>query len=195
MSFKIDTLKLEWIDGNQDNPEDFCLHGQVRLIIGEEIIDDGKEKWTLSVGAYRMLKSLYYNHLTHIDGLTENYFLTCCGFQMIILENELYFMDCPSGINWTVLHEGNMVKLTTISGKETIIPREEYKAAVFAFADEIKAFYDRCSSKTAMTTLTRQRKFLGRSWYTKPKSVEDKDAKLAHDRFWHDWNCWRNEET
>jgi hypothetical protein len=38
--FIIDILDLYWIKGEKDDPDDLCLHGDVYVKIGDEVIAD-----------------------------------------------------------------------------------------------------------------------------------------------------------
>ncbi|MCI6737350.1 MAG: hypothetical protein MR593_04425 [Intestinibacter sp.] len=38
--FVIDIVDLYWIDGEKENPEDLCLHGEVNVTIGGETLID-----------------------------------------------------------------------------------------------------------------------------------------------------------
>jgi len=148
MGFELKIIDLHWIDGSADMPDDLCLHGHVFVKIGDEVVDDGtKDAWSMRVGVYRLLESVYQDH---IASRGHGYFLTCCGSFMFIDEktDRLTFMDCPYGQDWTVTHEGETVRLTTSAGTQVIIQLTQYKDIVFAFADEIKAFYEACSPKT-----------------------------------------------
>jgi len=64
-----------------------------------------------------------------------------------------------------------MVKLTTKAGTQVRIPLAQYRDTVFAFADEIKAFYEACSPKIP------------------PQENHEKEA---DERLWRDWEGWRH---
>src|SRR5699024_6157336 len=107
-NFKIDVEKLYWIDGKDDDPEDLCLHGDIVVTIGEEIID---YSCTVSAAALRMLRTLSRDHLPTIG----EQMLPCCGHTMIANEtlDEVDIIGCDDGIDWTVIHENSMVKIIT----------------------------------------------------------------------------------
>lgn len=57
--------------------------------------------------------------------------------------------DCTvSAADWSVYHEGDIVRLVTPSGAETRVPIADYAREVCRFADEVAAFYARCTPKT-----------------------------------------------
>jgi len=170
MNFEIKINDLYWIQEVADDPADLCLHGKVFVKIGDKVIDDGvTEDWSVSAGAYYMLKSLYHDHLAGGDTNLR----PCCGHFMVIDEktNELFIMDCSYGLDWSVTHENGMVKLSVDENTQTVLPFEEYKSIIFEFADTIKSFYDKCS----------------------PKTPTGKDFEVkAYQRFWRDWRKMRN---
>lgn len=140
--FKIMVENLEWINGEKDDPNDLCLHGDAVAKIGEEIFEYSA---TVSATALYLLKTLTQDHIIN----EENQMLPCCGHFMIP-NDDLTNVDiygCPNGIDWTVLHDGDNIKLITESGRETVISLDEYQKEVFRFADEIEDFYKECSSK------------------------------------------------
>jgi len=180
MEFELRIIELHWADGSSDDPDDLCLHGKVFVRIGDEIVDEGIYRhacgtlryWTVSAGAYRMLESVYSDHAAGY----ERHLLTCCGHFMYIDEeaDKLFFIDCPYGLDWSVAHEGDTVTLTTEAKTQVTISLADYRDIVFAFADEIKAFYEKCSPKTP--------------------PLEDFEQ-LALERFWTDWERWRSQKT
>lgn len=140
--FKITVKNLEWIDETKDNPNDLCLHGDAAVEIGEEIFEYSA---TVSSTALYLLKTLTQDHRIN----EENQMLPCCGHFMIP-DNDLTNVDiygCPNGIDWTVLHDKDTIKLITESGRETVISLEEYQKEVFQFVDKIEDFYKKCSPK------------------------------------------------
>ena len=168
MNFELKIINLNWINDEPDAPTDLCLHGRVFVRIGEKIIDNGTESWTVSAGAYRMLKSLYGNHVAG-EGFN---LLPCCGHDIFIYEKtgELVIMGCPNGNDWSVIHENGMVKIKADNDKQIVISLDEYRGIVFRFADEIKDFYDNCS----------------------PKTPDPECDIVAYRKFWENWEQMRN---
>lgn len=66
---------------------------------------------------------------------------------MYFWKGELIICGCPNGLDWSVIHENGQVKLSTETDRETVVPFEEYKLKVFAFADEIEDFYRNSQDK------------------------------------------------
>lgn len=166
MIFKIDIVKFHWINGDLDDQKDLCLHGNVIITFGNEIIDDGLvNSWTISGGAFRMLRSLYEDHLAG----QEEHLMPCCGHFMFINENKLSIAGCKNGIDWSVIHQNEEICLTTEKGNHFIIPSSEYKTTVFRFADAISDFYESC----------------------KPKVFTDNYDKQMYTAFWNEWRDLR----
>src|SRR5690554_7797578 len=85
--FEIELLDIHWLE---DTPEeiDLCAHGQVKVIIGNEIIVDRREKqnhWTLSAMAVHLLRTVDSNH--NHENLVGEHLIPCCGHHIDHLEN------------------------------------------------------------------------------------------------------------
>lgn len=159
--FSIDAVNLCWINDAADDPHDLCLHGFATARIGErELSYDA----TVSATALYLLKSISEDHVIY----EENQLLPCCGF-FYIPNADLTGVDiigCPNGVDWSVIHDGDAVKLILEDGYTETVTLEEYKTEVFRFADKIEAFYDSCAPKVM------------------PKDEYDRNAYLA---FWNEW--------
>ena len=171
-NFVIRIIDLHWIDRKEDDGKDLCLHGNVFVRIGNEIIDNGVDNdWTLSAGAFMMLRSIETNHIAFKE---ENYMLPCCGHFMYIDQktNKIVVMGCPTGIDWSIIHQGNNVKLITRSGKETIISNDEYKKIIFNYVDKLKDFYNN----------------------SLPKIFSEDYHRKCYFKFWEEWNEIRSKQ-
>ncbi len=147
-------IRLEnwyWIDKSKDNPEDFCLHGDFALTIGGETVRDS---YTVSTGALYLLRSLKTDHIMPETADADpgwQKMLPCCGFSMFPQEDGTVMMiGCPYGTDFSVRHEGDAVRLTSESGAEETVPLAEYRRAVLAFADSVKAAYAECTPKARL---------------------------------------------
>lgn len=168
--FQISVTDLKWLsfaDHEEsyvnDNPEDLCLHGHATAIIGDESFEYDA---AVSSTALYLLKSLTEDHVINED----NQLLPCCGFTMWLKDDgsgDVFVMGCDDGIDWSILHEKDTVRLITKSGKETVVSLEEYKEQVFSFADFIEEFYQNCQEKVL------------------PEDEHDRRGYLA---FWEEWH-------
>lgn len=167
--FHITANDFHWIDGSQDYAEDLCLHGHAVAVIGNETFEFNA---TVSATALYLLKTLKENHMINHD----LQMLPCCGFSIWLPRDgsagDVVITGCPNGVDWSVIHEGGNIKLVTASGAETVIPLDEYKKEVFAFADQVEAFYDQCTPKIL------------------PEEETDRNGYIA---FWDEWHRRRNE--
>ena len=165
--FKIKVSNLHWIEGG-DPAEDLCLHGDVTAIIGDDVLqyDDA----TVSSSALYLLKSIKEDHKIY----ESNQMIPCCGFVMIANASlsRVDICGCPDGVDWSVLHENDDVILITETGKRTVIPIDEYRKTVFAFADEIESFYNSAQNKII------------------PEDEFDRNGYIA---FWNEWKTLRYE--
>ena len=144
MSFSIDVRKLYWVRGDEDDPQDLCLHGDPIVRIGERTLED--DELSVSAAALYLLRSLTEDH---IAGGEDERMIPCCGHFMIAdkdLQN-VTIMGCPNGIDWSVRHEGGAVVLSLEDGTEESVSEEEYRKEVFRFADKIEAYYRSRSAK------------------------------------------------
>ena len=170
--FSLKIFDLFWLGDEKDYHEDFCLHGRVQAIIGDEILDDGLnddlDEWTVSAGAFRMLQSIYSDHYSG----KEEHLLPCCGHFMFINDkmDELAILGCPNGIDWNIKHIGNDVVLKSAKGTMVTLPLEEYKGVIFDFADAIEDVYKKSA----------------------PKKLHEECEQKAYERFWQDWHKLRN---
>ncbi len=141
-TFSIRVDNLQWIDGKKDDPFDLCLHGDAVATIGERVL---KYHATVSATALYLLKTLTEDHIIYED----NQMLPCCGFSLFPNEaaDNVVIIGCDNGIDWTVKHEGEEVVLILEDGTAERVPFAAYEKEVYAFADEIEAYYRSCSPK------------------------------------------------
>lgn len=162
--FSLHLSDLHWLPGS-DETEDLCLHGHAAVMIGDELLEYDA---TVSATALYLLKSTREDHILGA-GLQM---LPCCGHFLIANEEKtrVEIVGCDSGVDFSVIHEGDGVRLATESGSCVCIPLSEYRAAVFAFADEIERFYQESKPKRI------------------PTDKFEKDGYLA---FWAEWRSLR----
>ncbi|MBE5864763.1 MAG: hypothetical protein E7292_00945 [Lachnospiraceae bacterium] len=166
--FILKIKSLHWINDNEDDPEDLCCHGEVEVTIGNHFWEYSAN---VSASALYFLKTLSENHIIYED----NQMIPCCGHFMLPNEDgkTVTICGCTQGIDWTVLHEDNAVKMVLEDETEVIIPFEKYREQVFAYVDEIEAFYNSCEPKKM------------------PKDEWEKDTYLL---FWQEWHRRRGEK-
>lgn len=166
--FSIKIVDLYWINREKDNTEDLCLHGDVNIKIGEEVVAE-EYSCTVSSTALYLLKSL---KLDHSIG-EENQILPCCGHFIIPNDTDdtVEISGCPNGIDWSILHTDGYVKLVTEKGNEVSITLDDYTETVFNFVDKIEEFYKRCQGKII------------------PTDNFDRDGYI---KFWKEWNNRRH---
>ena len=160
--FKIGVDNLCWIKGEIDDPTDLCLHGHAVAYIGNQKLEYNA---TVSATALYLLKTLTEDHIIYQD----NQMLPCCGFFLIADENleNVDISGCPNGIDWSVIHDGNNVKLILEGGQEEIVSLSDYQKEVYKFVDQIEAFYLSCKEKIL------------------PDDLFDRNGYIA---FWNEWH-------
>ena len=164
--FTISVTNLHWLPGSEED-EDLCLHGHAVAVIGGERLEFDA---TVSATALYLLKSTREDHIRGA-GLQM---LPCCGHFLIANEDltRVEIVGCDYGIDWSVLHEGDGVRLVTENGGTVWIPMAEYRREVFAFADEIERFYTE----------------------SKPKKMpHDEFERNGYLAFWNEWRTLRQE--
>ena len=172
LDFVIRIQDLYWIDDSKDNPDDLCLHGNVFVKIGDEVVAKNYS-CTVSSTALYLLKSIENNH---IIGERANQMLPCCGFFIIPDEKEdiVEISGCPNGIDWTVLHQDECVKLITQKGTEIILELSLYREIVYCFIDTIEGFYKKSTPKNI------------------PSDTFDRDGYI---KFWKEWDKRRHNKV
>ena len=163
--FKIDAYDFEWICGVEDDPEDACLHGRVRMQTENFTVEDSA---TVSATALYLLRTLTEDHIFG-EGAQM---LPCCAHFMVpddALQN-VWIDHCDNGVDWSVIHNNGRIKIVLASGEESDISFEEYREEVYRFADKIEDYYNKCL----------------------PKQFDDDFKKNAYIAFWNEWRRRRN---
>lgn len=147
MSFTLQLIESHWLQEAKDNPEDLCSHGFVLAIIDNETVCDPEMlDVTTSAAALHLMRALKQDYN---PGMFAGQLLPCCG-HFVIAGDDLLKADihgCPSGIDWHVKHLDGFVKLTSGKGTVALVPLEDYRQQVFAFADAVEVFYSASSPK------------------------------------------------
>lgn len=162
-AFQIEVTNLHWIDDPVNDPDDLCLHGDAIAYIGDRKVE--YQECTVSASALYLLKTITEDHIIDQD----NQMLPCCGFTLIAdatFEN-VVISGCPNGVDWSVIHDGDTVRLILEDGYETRVPIMEYRKEVFRFADFIETYYQTCPPKQI------------------PTDSFDRDGYLT---FWKEWH-------
>lgn len=146
---EIELLSSHWIKF-EDDDEDLCSHGQVRVRIGQEIIVDEGEKenfWTTSAMAVHLLRTLKDNH--NSENPVGEHLIPCCGHHIDHLEGEenVHIQGCMTGHNFWVEHNNDKVILKTENGTKVQLPFEDYKKEVLRFVDKVEDLYRTSKTK------------------------------------------------
>jgi hypothetical protein len=142
--FHISIVNQGWLES--DDPDydvavhDLCSHGEIRLLIGGCLIAPGGDEvdYTISTSALALLRTLESDH-SPARPVADRLVLHC---------GMLLMLSCPIGIDWTVLHFDDRVRIvdpirydTTdeaeavrFPGLEVEIPLAEYRSQITAFA-------------------------------------------------------------
>lgn len=134
--FRLEILDKYWLPG-QPEETDLCLHGEVRVRIGEDVLEDNV---CLSASAINLLRTLTEDR--GLDPHAEA--LAGTGHSMFTVSYDPPRVDisgAPCGIDWFVNHDGDDVILQLPKGPEVTVPLADYRAEVLRFCDEAEAFY------------------------------------------------------
>lgn len=162
--FRITAGEFHWMEGIADETEDLCLHGQVCVQVGEEVLQD---ECCVSASALQMLRTLTQDH----EPTPGEQMLPCCGHSMYPGDNMLntvFISGCDNGIDYAVRHDGLDVWIVTQKGKWRV-PLLDYRQQVLRFAMQVQDFYQKSVPKQL------------------PKEPLERDGYLA---FWREWG-WR----
>ena len=142
-NFLIRTGLFHWIGDSGGDTADLCLHGLVSVDIGAEKLS---YPCTVNAAALRMLKTLTEEHTPEDCG---EQMLPCCGHSLFANEalDEVRISGCNHGIDWAVRHEGDHIRLITLSGRETLVGLPRYRRVVCRFADAVESFYQGSTPK------------------------------------------------
>jgi hypothetical protein len=146
-------VNLRRIRGADDDPDDLCAHGDVEFRIGDDVLLDPEtaRDLTVSAAALYLLRTLSVPHTR--DAPVGDHLFPCCGFAKYTVDGEpdVVICGCPGGEDFELLHEGSGagVVVRAADGRSWAVGWPEWRAAVFAFADEVAAVYAACSPKRA----------------------------------------------
>lgn len=125
-------------DTEKERTYDCCIHGKVIFKIGDKLLSDDTE-WCVSASAYRFLHTLFENHFMG----TEDFLIPCCGHMMIPSEDKksVSIIGCGNGMDFSIIHEGENITITTQDNNEYMVSFVDYKNAVLSFAKQVADFY------------------------------------------------------
>lgn len=166
--FKIDVENFQWIGGLADDPADLCLHGHVTVQVSDLILED---YGTVSATALYLLKTLKEDK---IMSEMDIQMIPCCGHSIFANKDltEVEIVGCNKGTDWSVVHEGDYIKIILPTGHEEEVLFSDYKAEVVRFADKVEEFYGSCTPKIL------------------PNDEIDRNGYIA---FWNEWHRRREE--
>ena len=145
--FKLEILEKYWLSGMPE-AEDLCLHGEVRVHVGEAVLAD---EVSLSASALHLLRSVTEDHTPDMLAKlfpTDGFCWTPDG------EGSIYLGGCPNGgIDGYITHEGDMVRIALEGAPAVCVPLAEYRAEVFRFADQVEAFFRQSAPKVVTSEL------------------------------------------
>lgn len=160
--FGLDILSMYWVNGDSDDPHDLCLHGDVLVAIGGETHGYAA---TVSAAGLFLLRSVSEDHLIG----SGHHLLPCCGHFMIANDaiDAVDIIECSEGMDWSVIHSGDTVQITSEGGQMADMSLSEYAKTVLLFTRKVEEFYGVCAPKIL---------------------PEDQNEQNAYVAFWKEWH-------
>lgn len=151
-TFAIDIDEHHWL-ANTDPEQDLCSHGRVFVRVdGQPVVSPDDGEFTLSAAALYLLRTLEQDHSP--EHRVGEHLLPCCGNSLIAPRDgsaDVVVLGCPSGIDWSVAHERESVRLHDLHGHPALdmartmnatIPIDHYRKAVGEFASAVWSLFD-----------------------------------------------------
>jgi hypothetical protein len=142
-------VSLHWIRGDADDAADLCAHSPVDFSVdGHRLVTPEQGDWTVSASALYLLRTLSEPHTR--DRRVGDQLFPCCGFCMYETpeSDDVLVIGCPNGIDVWVERVGEDVRLSGSDAAVQSVTFDEWRRAVCAFSDEVRAFFRRASPKT-----------------------------------------------
>jgi hypothetical protein len=131
-----------------DEPADgSCAHGGVLISLDDRVLIDNRgEQWCLGGAALMLLRTLARDQ-TKTSRVGKHLF-PCSGHAIVVAEaGEVEFLGCGGGLDFIVRHGIGRIALQFDGGAEATVSFPEWKRAVLAFSDELRAFYTASAPK------------------------------------------------
>ena len=152
--FKLEILDKYWLPGMPEE-EDLCLHGEVRVHIGDAVLED---EVSLSAAALHLLRSVTEDHLPDEFAKlfpTDGFCWTPDG------EGSIYLGGCPNGgLDGSITHEGDIIRIALENLPSVQLSLAEYREQVYRFADEVEEFFQQSKPK-----MIKPGRLLDELWY------------------------------
>lgn len=150
-TFAIDITEHHWL-AHVDPEQDLCSHGRVFVRVdGQPFVSPDDGEFTLSATALYLLRTLEQDHSP--ENQVGDHLLPCCGHVLIAPSEgstDVLVLGCPSGIDWSVSHQRNSVRLHDLRGHPALdgarsvnatIPVEQYRETVAEFASAVWSLF------------------------------------------------------
>ena len=168
--FSIKILNQSWLDSDLSHT-DLCSHGELEIIIDNQIIVDEKDKldWTISTSALSLLRSI--EPYKYEEGRYCEKILHC---------GQLLMLNCPICIDWEMIYEYDTITLKNVFKQFSVNPenvinfkeinitidKKKYVKEILSIAQEVKQFFE-----------------------DQPQRIfYDKWESLSYDSFWLEFN-------
>lgn len=146
---------LTWLNTNDDCPGDLCAHSTVQFSVKGLDIVTPTDEWTVNASVIYLLRTLERNHTK--DAPVGEHLFPCCGFSMYGVHdsNDVLIVGCPNGIDATIEHIDDQIRITAESGESRIVEKSQWTDAVLQFSNSVREFYDASAEKIPGDDVTR----------------------------------------
>ena len=162
---------LHWLATGKEVLDDLCAHGSVEFAVNNTtFLTPPDNDLTVSATALFLLRTLEKSHTPSASVCEHNMLFAHCGHSMWYDDGNFSLTGCNKWFDPQVLRHADLITITGGSGQEETVTAEEWKNAVYAFADEVKAFYAKANQKNI------------------PK---ENFEKAGYEFFWKEWEMMR----
>jgi hypothetical protein len=157
-AFEIEVLSQHWI--RPGALSDLCTHGTLQVVIGDELVAAGGTEYGLSPSALALLRTIGRDHTPDAPVAQRLVFHGC---SLILMQG------CPIGIDWSVVHVGELVTLSDIRRYDTTsdtpsfrsslsitVPLVVYREQVLSFASRVRGFVEASAARAFDDTFDRK---------------------------------------
>ena len=166
----LNLISPTWIDGAEDNPNDYCAHGHIRFSVdGVDYVTEDMGEWTVSAAALFLLRTVFFNHDEDHSVADSNFLIPCCGHWFTPNQPGQFpnvIPGCNLGVDPEIHHKRDKV-IIAFEDKESMVSWRDWALAVLGFADQVETFYKSSSPKAPIE--------------------DDPDDREGYELFWEEW--------
>jgi hypothetical protein len=156
---------LHWL-AHIDAQDDPCLHGDITVHIGDELVFQlVNEEYPVSAAGLHLLRTITGDHTPENNAC--GYLFPHCGYWIIDpgQEKDVAIVGCVTGVNIWIRHAAPLVYLDIPSSGRFTVSEIEWRNAVLSFTRPIEKFYVSGESK----------------------KFSNREDRKGYEGFWNEW--------